>query len=70
LIDAGLAVRLETPVYMDQFGDHVEGEKRKTKIKGLKVKVDLLRRPEMCLVLDEVGSNLNMVNDGHVGGQK
>jgi hypothetical protein len=37
-------------------------------IKGLKVKVDL--KNDMCLVLDEVGSNLNMVSDGHVGGKR
>jgi hypothetical protein len=41
LVDAGLAVELATPIYMDQVGNHVKGEKRKERIKGMKVKVDL-----------------------------
>jgi hypothetical protein len=70
LVDAGLAVELQNPVYMDHVGNHVkEGTDRKKRIKGLKVKVDL-KRPDLCVVLDEVGSNLSMIKDGHVGGKK
>ena len=29
-----------------------------------------LTHPEMCLVVDEVGANLNQKDDGHIGGQK
>ena len=29
-----------------------------------------LTHPEMCLVLDEVGSNFSQWGDGHIGGQK
>ena len=29
-----------------------------------------LTHPEMCLVVDQVGANLNKKDDGHVGGQK
>jgi hypothetical protein len=29
-----------------------------------------LHRPDMCVVLDEVGCNLNMTKDGHTGGTK
>jgi hypothetical protein len=38
LVDAGLAVELTIPIYMDQVGIHVKGKKRKERIKGLKVK--------------------------------
>jgi hypothetical protein len=54
---------------MDHVGNCVKGTERKKRIKGLKVKVDL-KRPDMCVVLDEVGSNLNMLNDGHIGGKR
>jgi hypothetical protein len=37
--------------------------------KGFKVKVKLTR-PDMCIVMDEVGSNLSMMKDGHAGGEK
>ena len=28
----------------------------------------LLTHPEYCIVLDEVGGNINMKGDGHIGG--
>ena len=29
----------------------------------------ILRHPEYCVVLDEVGGNINMKGDGHIGGE-
>jgi hypothetical protein len=69
MVDAGVAVELDVPVYMDHVGNLVSGIGRKEKIKGMKVKVDL-RRPDMCIVLDEVGASLNMTNDGNIGGRR
>ena len=36
---------------------------------GCKVTHDLIH-PEMCIVGDEVDSNLNMIGDGYAGGDK
>jgi hypothetical protein len=65
LVQAGLAVKLDPPIWMDEKGSHVEEEKSV----GMKVKTKLLR-PEMCIVMDEVGCNINMTKDGHVNGTK
>jgi hypothetical protein len=35
----------------------------------MKVKAKL-NHPEMCIVMDKVGCNLNMTKDGHVNGKK
>jgi hypothetical protein len=70
MVDAGVAVELEDPKYMDHVGNIiVSGMRKKERIKGMKVRVDL-KRPDMCIVLDEVGANLNMTNDGNIGGRK
>jgi hypothetical protein len=54
MIDAGIASKLDSPIYMDHAGNSVDGETRKD-IVGMKVKVRL-NCPDMCVVLDEVGS--------------
>jgi hypothetical protein len=69
MVDAGVAVELEDPKYMDHAGNIVSGMRKKERIKGMKVKVDL-KRPDMCIVLDKVGASLNMTNDGNIGGRK
>jgi hypothetical protein len=69
MVNAGVAKELSVPIYMDEVGNHVKGRRRKERVKGMKVKVNLTR-PDMCIVLDEVGSSLSMVNDGHIGGTK
>ena len=62
---AGVAVRLDEPVWKDRSGNIVE----EADALGCKVTHDLIH-PEMCIVGDEVGGNLNMDGDGHVGGTK
>ncbi len=65
LVNAGLAVSLENPTWMDTKGNVVEEKKAV----GMKVSTKLLH-PEMCIVMDEVGCNINMTKDGHVNGTK
>jgi hypothetical protein len=65
LIEAGLGVKLDPPVWMDENGNEVE-EKNSV---GMKVQTRLMR-PDMCIVMDEVGCNINMTKDGHVNGTK
>ena len=55
MVDAGVAIKLDQPL------DHQTGR--------LHVNYKLTH-PEMCLVVDEVGANLNQKDDGHIGGQK
>ena len=64
LVSAGLAKEYEEPVWMDRKGKIVSEDKAF----GCKVLIEL-SRPDMCLVGDEVGGNLSMKGDGHVGGQ-
>jgi hypothetical protein len=62
LVDAGLGVKLPPPpIWMDEKGNQVEEHLSV----GMKVQTRLLR-PDMCIVMDEVGCNINMTKDGHV----
>ena len=62
LIRAGVAVRLNEPVWMDAEGNHVdEGDAA-----GCKVNIDIIK-PEMCIVADEVGGNTSQKDDGKIG---
>ena len=63
--DAGVAVRRVSPVWMDRSGNIVD----ESKAYGCKVTHDIIH-PEYCIVADEVGNNISMKNDGHIGGQK
>jgi hypothetical protein len=65
MVEAGVAIQLDHPIWMDEQGNTVP----ESDSKGFKVKVKLTI-PDMCIVIDEVGSNLSMVKDGHVGGEK
>ena len=62
---AGVAKRLDEPVWKDRQGRIVD----ESDAFGCKVTHELIH-PEYCIVGDEVGGNLNMSGDGHVGGQK
>ena len=55
MVDAGVAIKLDQPLNHHTGKLHVNYK---------------LTHPEMCLVVDEVGANLNQKDDGHVGGQK
>jgi hypothetical protein len=63
LVGAGLAKEYEEPVWMNWKEKIVSEEKAF----DCKVLIEL-SRPDMCLVGDEVGGNLCMKGDGHVGG--
>ena len=64
MVNAGLAIELDSPVWMDRSGNTVD----ETKAFGCKVTHDILY-PDMCLVGDEVGGNISMKGDGHAGGK-
>ena len=64
MVDAGVAQKLDEPQWMDRSGARCE-EKY-----GLGFKVThLITRPDMCICGDEVGGNISMKGDGHVGGE-
>ena len=63
--EAGVAKRRDIPVWMDRTGNVCD----ESEAVGCKVTHDLIH-PEMCVVGDEVGGNLNMAGDGHVGGER
>jgi hypothetical protein len=65
MIAVGLAIKFDTPVWLDEKGCQVE----ETKACGMKVSTQLLC-PDMCIVMDEVGCNINMTKDGHVNGNR
>ena len=64
MVDAGLAVKLREPVWMDRNGNVCSEEDAF----GCKVHHKLLR-PDMCVCGDEVGNNISMKGDGHAGGE-
>ena len=62
---AGVASKIEVPVYMDRAGNDVSVDKgfgRKCTHK--------LGRPDMCFVFNETGGNTCMKHYCHVGGRK
>ena len=64
MVEAGVAQRLPTPVWMDMHGNEVsEGD-----AVGCMV-THKLCHPDRCFVGDEVGGNLSMRGDGHAGGK-
>ena len=64
MVDAGLAVKLLSPKWMNKEG--VEAGKEESF--GCMVTHNLLY-PEMCIVMDEVGGNTSQKGDGLKGGQ-
>jgi hypothetical protein len=66
MVDAGLATKLQYPIWMNEKGEVVRDE---NEAYGCKVHTQLTR-PDMCIVLDEVGCNTSQIKDGHVGGRK
>jgi len=63
--ECGVALKLQHPVFQDEKGNICDERSSF----GLKITHDIIH-PEMCLVVDEVGSNLSQKGDGHIGGQK
>ena len=65
MVEAGVAVKKDYPEWMDAYGDIVYEDNAL----GCKVTHDLIR-PEMCIVMDEVGGNTSQKGDGNKGGEK
>jgi len=61
---AGVAKRLEEPTWMTRDGVQCTADDAY----GCKVTHAIIR-PEMCLCGDEVGGNICMAGDGHIGGE-
>ena len=64
MVEAGIAVKLDVPVWMDRNGNVCSEEDAF----GCKIHHKLLR-PDMCVCGDEVGNNISMKSDGHAGGE-
>ena len=66
LEDTGIATKLDDPVYMDREYNVVSNQ-----IEAFGTRcTHSLDHPDLCIVVDEVGSNLSQKGDGHIGGQK
>jgi len=65
MIDSGVAVKLDTPEWMDRYGNICD----ESSAFGCQVFHKLVR-PDMCVCGDEVGGNLSMKGDGHIAGTK
>ena len=61
---AGVAKKLDAPIWMTREGVECDADNAY----GCKVTHTIIR-PEMCLCGDEVGGNICMAGDGHVGGE-
>jgi len=64
MMDAGLAVELDEPVWMNRKGEICPEEEAF----GCKVHHKIIH-PELCFCGDEVGGNISMKGDGHHGGE-
>ena len=65
MVYAEVAEPLPTPIWMDNDGNKCQ----ESNALGCQV-THRLCHPELCFVGDEVGGNISMKGDGHVGGQK
>ena len=66
LFDVKLASILPEPCWMNKDGVRVDN---KNDAYGCKVKTTFTL-PQCCLVMDEVGGDINMMNDEFIGGKK
>ena len=65
LVEAGLAVPFEEPLWMDKLGNPCNPDEAF----GCKVTHQILY-PEDVIVADELGGNLSQQGDGNLGGEK
>ena len=65
VFDSKVATKDDTPVWVNEHGQEVSCE---DDAYGCKATIHI-HRPDMCIVLDEVGSNLSQENDHSMGGQ-
>ncbi len=61
--ECGVAICNQQPILMDRMGVKCDTDG----LFGLPC-THTLKHPDMCLVVDEVGSNLSQKGDGHIGG--
>ena len=59
--ECGVALKLDHPVFQDEKGSICDERSSF----GLKITHNTIH-PEMYLVVDEVGSNLSQIGDGHI----
>ena len=64
--ESKIATKLEHPVWVNENGQEVEDESDSC---GFKCPIKL-HRPDMAIVIDEVGCNLSQENNGAVGGER
>jgi len=65
LVEAGVAIHLDNPVFTDRDGKEVEEDERF----GLKQDIKITH-PHYIMFADETGCNTSQKKDGHVGGTK
>jgi len=66
LVASGVAKALEHPLWMNKEGQVVD---KKEHAYGRKCTIEITH-PDLCIVMDEVGSNTSQKGDGHIGGKK
>lgn len=66
MVSAGIASKLDAPVWFDKSGNIVEHEENGF---GLQSKYYVLK-PDKLLFVDEVGNNTSQAKDGNIGGEK
>ena len=66
VFDSNIATKFTEPIWVNKQGERVLREEDSF---GCKVSIDI-KRPDMCIVMDEVGCNLSQENDNANGGQK
>ena len=62
MVGAGVAKKLDVPVFMDADGNEVDAKKAY----GQKCTHKLVH-PELCFLFDKTGDNTYMKGDGHIG---
>ena len=65
LDDCKVAVKYDAHVWVNEKGEIINDEKNSY---GCKATIEI-QRPDMCVVLDEVGCNLSQENDNAKGGE-
>ncbi len=67
MVECGVALVLPEPVYMNRYGDDTTTNMIEA---SWLLCTHKIIHPDMCLVVDEVGSNFSQKGDSHVGGRK
>ena len=65
MVDAGIAIKLDVPVYTDREGNPCEEHEAYGLAQNIKI-----THPGSIVFADEVGCQCNQKKDNHVGGEK